>query len=163
MGWGNDDNSTTNGIMGWIAAGGNLEGVHAESFGRSTGPGSGSSASKNDSVSGNEDDKKSEVKKKDELKTTKNGKTTDKNGKPVSNAPNSNLPTPGPSNQQEDTPAMPDTTAPEPGAESLRAGINPESYLKEFVDKCIRYTEGADLSHSVQMNRNFASFLIKNR
>ena len=54
-------------------------------------------------------------KKKDELKTTKNGKTTDKNGKPVSNAPNSNLPTPGPSNQQEDTPAMPDTTAPEPG------------------------------------------------
>ena len=113
---GNDDNSATNGIMGgllpaeiWKAF---MQKALAQTPARNF---DGSSASKNDSVGELEDDKKSEVKKKDELKTTKNGKTTDKNGKPVSNAPNSNLPTPGPSNQQEDTPAMPDTAAPEPG------------------------------------------------
>ena len=112
---GNDDNSSTNGIMGgqlpaeiWKAF---MQKAMAQTPAKNF---DGSAASKSDSVGELEDDKKSEVKKKDEMKN-KNGKSTDKNGKSTGNANNGNLPTPGPANQQEDTPAMPDATAPEPG------------------------------------------------
>ena len=112
---GNDDNSSTGGIMGgqlpaeiWKAF---MQKAMAQTPAKNF---DGSAASKSDSVGELEDDKKSEVKKKDEMKN-KNGKSTDKNGKSTGNANNGNLPTPGPANQQEDTPAMPDATAPEPG------------------------------------------------
>ena len=112
---GNDDNSSTNGIMGgqlpaeiWKAF---MQKALAQTPAKNF---DGSAASKSDSVGELEDDKKSEVKKKDEVKS-KNTKTTDKNGKSTGNANNGNLPTPGPANQQEDTPAIPDATAPEPG------------------------------------------------